>query len=110
MEKHILKKNSADLPFHEMLPGAKVRFVHSDKMTLAEWKFESNIFFPKHSHEHEQITKIISGSFELNSDDATYLLEEGDSAIIPSNIVHSGRSITPCHIIDVFYPVREDYK
>ena len=103
MKKNIVSQKSDDFPFRELLTGAEVRFVHSEKMTLAEWKF-------KHSHEHEQITKIISGSFELYADDQTLHLQSGDSAKIPPNKIHSGKSITACHIIDVFYPVREDYK
>jgi quercetin dioxygenase-like cupin family protein len=38
-----------------------------------------------------------------------YLLSAGDLFIIPSNTVHSGKSISDCNIIDVFNPVREDY-
>ena len=29
--------------------------------------------------------------------------------MIPSNATHSGRAITACRILDVFYPLREDY-
>ena len=39
----------------------------------------------------------------------TSLLSAGDLFIIPSNTVHSGKSISDCNIIDVFNPVREDY-
>ena len=37
-------------------------------------------------------------------------LREGDTFFIPPNVPHSGRSITNCRIIDVFCPVREDYR
>jgi quercetin dioxygenase-like cupin family protein len=36
-------------------------------------------------------------------------LSAGSVFIIPSNTVHSGKSITDCEIVDVFNPVREDY-
>ena len=36
-------------------------------------------------------------------------LGPGDIAVIPPNVKHSGKSITNCKIIDVFYPIREDY-
>ena len=36
-------------------------------------------------------------------------MSPGDVAIIPSNIRHAGYAETDCQIIDVFYPIREDY-
>ena len=110
MKKNIIIEKSEGLIFSELLPGAQVRFVHSENMTFAEWKFNPNTQLPEHSHKHEQITKVISGTFELVSDDEINLLQSGDSAIIPPKAIHSGRSITSCIIVDVFYPVREDYK
>ena len=90
--------------------GADARFIHSENITLAEWRFQANVDLPEHSHQNEQITKLISGEFELTVDGKKILLKAGSSVIIPPNAVHSGTSITECHIIDVFNPVREDFK
>ena len=94
----------------EFLEGANARFVHSDNITLAEWRFQANVNLPEHSHSNEQITKLISGKFELTIEGEKVLLKAGSSVIIPPNAVHSGKAITECHIIDVFTPVREDFK
>ena len=98
------------LEMTEFLKGADARFVHSESMTLAEWRFQANVDLPEHSHSNEQITKLISGQFELTINGEKVLLTAGSSVIIPPNAVHSGKAITDCHIIDVFTPVREDYK
>ncbi len=98
------------LKMSEFMKGAKARFVHSDKMTLAEWKFQAEVDLSEHSHSNEQITKILSGKFELTVSGETVLLKTGDSVVIPGDAIHSGRSITECHIIDVFNPAREDFK
>ena len=98
------------LKMSEFLEGAEARFIHSENITLAEWRFKANVNLPEHSHNNEQITKIISGEFELTLDGEKILLKTGSSVIIPPNAVHSGRAITECHIIDVFNPVREDFK
>jgi quercetin dioxygenase-like cupin family protein len=90
--------------------GALVRFVHSDNMTMAYWQFEPGVDLPEHSHPHEQISNIMGGSFELTIDGETLELEAGSVVIIPPNAVHSGRARTGCYVIDVFYPVREDYR
>ncbi len=99
-----------DLEPRELIPGTTVRFVHSDRVTVAHWHFDSEILLPEHSHLHEQITTIISGEFELTVDGQAITLAAGDYRVIPPDAVHFGRSITDCHIIDVFCPVREDYR
>ena len=94
----------------ELIPGAKGRFVHSENMTLAFWEFEAGTLLPEHSHPHEQIIYVTEGVFDLAVEDETYHLEAGMVVVIPPNAHHSGTSITRCQIIDVFYPVREDFR
>ena len=107
-EFQLIKKK--DLKKRNLFPGGKVTFTHSETMTLAEWHFEAGVDTPEHSHPHEQITKILSGTFELTVEGIKYRLSAGSIGIIPSNLVHSGRAISKCHLIDVFNPVREDYR
>ena len=59
---------------------------------------------------HEQVVNVLRGEFELTVDGETKHLKPNDVACIPSNAVHSGKAITDCYILDVFYPVREDYR
>lgn len=93
----------------EIIPGYKVRFIHSKNMTLAYWDIEEGALLPEHSHIHEQVANVTEGKFELKVGNETKILEPGQVAIIPSNVKHSGKAITNCKIIDCFYPVREDY-
>jgi quercetin dioxygenase-like cupin family protein len=37
-------------------------------------------------------------------------LTPGKVVVIGSNVPHSGKAITDCRILDVFQPVREDYR
>jgi quercetin dioxygenase-like cupin family protein len=94
----------------ELIPGYHVRFVHSDQMTIANWQIEQDAALPEHSHPHEQILNLISGDFELTVDGTVYHLTPGCTFVLPGGVSHGGRAITPCHIIDVFHPVREDYR
>lgn len=99
-----------DVEAQQLLPGGRVRFVHSDNMTLAYWDFEPDVPLPEHAHPHEQVTNVIEGVFDLTMEGKTTRLEAGMVAVIPPDASHSGKSITECRIIDVFYPVREDYR
>ena len=99
-----------DVEERVLIPGTRVRFVHSDRMTVAHWHFDPGIDLPAHSHPHDQICNVIDGEFELTVDGAPEILTAGHYRVIPPDVVHSGHSITACRIIDVFSPVREDYR
>jgi quercetin dioxygenase-like cupin family protein len=94
----------------EIMPGFHGRMVHSDHMTFVHWEIDAGASLPEHSHMHEQVVNMISGKFELKVDTETQLLGPKDVVCIPSNARHSGRAVTDCYIIDVFYPIREDYR
>lgn len=99
-----------ELKGKQIVPGFKGQFVHSEHMTFAYWDIEAGAVLPEHSHPHEQVATVISGEFEMTVNGETEVLRPGSVAVIPSETVHSGRGITMCRIIDVFYPVREDYR
>ncbi|MFH1689643.1 MAG: cupin domain-containing protein [Candidatus Eisenbacteria bacterium] len=100
----------SDIRERQPVPGFRVRFVHSDNMTIAYWEIEAGASMPEHSHLHEQIVSLVEGEFELSVGDEMKTLVPGRVAIVPPDIPHSGRAVTACRITDVFYPVREDYK
>jgi len=94
----------------ELVPGAEVVFVHSERMTLAHWAFAPGALVPEHAHPHEQVVNVIEGVFELTVEGETARLRAGSVAIVPPHASHSGSSVTDCRIIDAFHPVREDYR
>lgn len=94
----------------EIFPGFHGRFIHSANMTFAYWEVEKDSLVPVHSHIHEQVVNMLEGEIELTSDGTTHVLTAGNVLVIPSNAVHYGKALTRCKILDVFYPVREDYR
>ena len=80
----------------EFFPGLKGKLVHGDKITWAFWDVEQGAEVPEHHHHHEQIMHVVKGEFEF---------------ILNGNkIPHSGKALTKCILMDVFSPVREEYK
>ncbi len=105
--KKFIDRNS--LKSHNMIPGFKARFIHSDKMTISYWDIESGSQLPEHSHPHEQISQVLEGKFKLTIGGESMLMTPGITAVIPSNAIHSGEAMTGCKVMDIFVPVREDY-
>lgn len=99
-----------ELDWREPFPGYRAYFVHSETMTFAHWTIAPGALIPGHSHPHEQVSNVIDGQFELTIEGVTKILGPDDVAIIPPNASHSGKALTKCRIIDVFYPIREDYR
>ncbi len=100
----------ADLARREPFPGYEGRFLHGEGMSTAYWTVKEGSGFPEHRHPHEQIAMVVEGRFEMTVAGETRVLDAGTVAVIPSNVPHSGRALTPCRLIDVFQPVREDYR
>ncbi len=94
----------------EVVSGFHGKFVHGDNVTTTFWRIEAGAELPEHAHPHEQVSVVTSGKFEMTLEGETRQLEAGTVAVIPSNVKHSGRALTDCTILDVFYPVREDYR
>jgi quercetin dioxygenase-like cupin family protein len=100
----------SDVKRREPVPGYGVRFIHSDAMTVAYWEIEAGAAMPVHSHPHEQIMNLIEGEFELDVAGTRKNMRPGMVAIVEPDEPHSGTAKTRCRVIDVFHPVREDYR
>lgn len=99
-----------ELPTRELQPGHHGRFIHSEHTTHVYWEIEAGAELPEHSHPHEQIVNMLEGTYELVVDGASFVLCAGDVLVIPGGASHHGHARTDCRILDVFSPVREEYR
>ena len=102
--------NLKDIEIKEFFPGLNGKLVHGKKITWAFWDVEKDAVVPEHSHHHEQIMHVLDGEFEFILNGNKKIYKNGDVVVIPSNAPHSGKAITKCKLMDVFSPVREEYK
>ena len=100
----------ADHPLREPMEGFVGRFSTGSTMTSVNWTIAAGATLPEHAHLHEQVSHVLAGEFELTIGGETQRLGPGMVAVVPPNVTHSGRALTECRIIDVFHPVRDDYR
>jgi len=53
---------------------------------------------------------VLEGTLELVVGGQTHRLDPGQTYVIPPDVPHSGRALSRCRVLDVFAPVREDYR
>ena len=90
-----------------IIPGYRVRFHHTDGLTLAQWIVEADKPLPEHSHPYLQLITVITGEIQFIVDGVSRVLETGDILSIPSETLHSGRSISECRMLVVCKADRE---
>jgi quercetin dioxygenase-like cupin family protein len=98
-----------DLPELEIAKGIKANAVTTDTITVLHVIIEEGALLPEHSHYNEQVVNVIEGELELNVDGKNYNLKPGNVMVLEPNVIHSGRCVKACKVIDVFHPARKDF-
>jgi len=85
--------------------------LHGEQMMMALNATLPGHTVPLHSHPHEQIGMVYRGKARLRIDDEERIVQMGDLYRIPANVPHSDTCLgdEPFVMLDVFYPVREDF-
>lgn len=97
----------AKLIFNGQIRG---HYAHVERMTIGEVVIGAGTELPMHEHPHEQVTYVLEGEMQFTVGEQTGVLGPGQVALIPPGVRHGGRTLTACRLIDVFAPVREDYR
>lgn len=82
-----------------------------ENMLMSLVDVPANSVIPLHSHPHEQAGILLKGQLTFTIGDETRVLQEGDMWIIPGGVEHTiTAGDEPALALDIFSPVREDYK
>lgn len=102
--------NLTELPELEIAKGILGRAVTAETVTVMHVALAAGAVVPEHSHYHEQVVNVIEGELELVVEGTSHSLVPGRVMVLPPNVVHSGRAVTACRVVDVFHPVRDDFR
>lgn len=79
-------------------------------MMLVQFSFGAGIQAAMHSHPHEQIGYVVSGTIDLLMDGhETARLTAGASYYVAPNVRHGVFTHEPTVLLDCFTPIREDF-
>jgi quercetin dioxygenase-like cupin family protein len=96
---------------HTIFPGVQIRTCAGEKMMLSVVDLAPHSVVEAHSHPHEQAGMVLEGRAIFFIGDEQKTLEPGDLYIIPGNTRHKVIALDlPVKAIDIFYPVREEYR
>lgn len=99
-----------DIKATEAGPGVERKILASDgKMMTVEVRFKKGAIGTVHAHPHEQISYVISGSFEFELEGKKEVIKAGDSYYVKPDARHGVVALEDSVILDVFTPQREDF-
>lgn len=84
---------------------------YGDTIMSVENRFKKGGVGAPHKHaDHEQVSYITKGSFEIILGDERKILKQGDSFYAGKNMLHGVTAIEEDSvIIDIFTPIRQDF-
>ena len=104
-------KRAAERETLELAPGAVTHTFWGENMLLSLVEIDANALVPRHTHPHEQAGIVVEGEMEMGVGDEVQTLKVGDMYIIPGGVEHYAKGLAePCKALDVFSPVREEFK
>jgi quercetin dioxygenase-like cupin family protein len=96
---------------HRIFPGVTIQTCAAEKTMISLVEFEPNAVVDEHSHPHEQVGMVLQGLAIFYIGDEQKTLGPGDVFRIPGNVKHRVVALDePVRAIDVFYPIRDDYR
>jgi quercetin dioxygenase-like cupin family protein len=102
-------KNVESKPVQMFAGVARRTLAQSNNLMVVEFRFLKGAEVGLHHHPNEQIGYVASGEVEMKIGDKNHRLVEGDSYLIPGEVIHGTKAIMDSVLVDIFYPPRRDY-
>jgi quercetin dioxygenase-like cupin family protein len=83
---------------------------HSDELMLVRHFFEKGWVGARHSHPHHQLVYVVHGAIRVDVGGRVLDARKGDSFVVDGGVEHQASALEESEVLDVFTPVREDYR
>jgi len=103
--------NFDDVASFALIDGVEGRPLFGDTAMINVIEFGAGATVPAHSHPHEQLGIVLRGMQALVIDGVARELGPMEGYVLPGHVVHAAYcGPEGATVIDVFSPVREDYR
>jgi quercetin dioxygenase-like cupin family protein len=103
--------NLSDAPGFVLADGVRACPIFGERAMLNLVDLEPGGVVAEHSHPHEQLGMVVTGELTLVVDGVDHVLGPFDAYALPGDVRHGARAGSAgCRILDIFSPVREDYR
>lgn len=92
-------------------PGMRRQVLaHNDELMLIRHFFEKGWVGARHSHPHHQLVYVVSGAIRAEMEGRVVEARADDSFVVDGGVEHQASAMEANEVLDVFTPVREDYR
>lgn len=103
--------NADECASHTIFPGVQIRTAAAEKMMLSVVDLKPHAVVEEHAHPHEQVGMVLEGRAVFYIGDEQQTLQAGDLYRIPGHVRHKVIALEePVRALDIFCPIREDYR
>ena len=94
-----------------LAPGVTARIVSGEKLMFSLVTLEPDAVVPTHSHPHEQLGMMVSGTMEFTIAGETRTLSGNEMYLVPGGVPHAAKAGPGGAVaLDAFSPPREEYR
>ena len=98
-----------DIPSEPITASIARKYITGDRVTVAQFELKRGGVVPRHSHESEQVSMVLSGALRFVIDGRDVVVRAGEVLQLPSWLEHEVHVLEDAFVIDVFSPVRQDW-
>ncbi len=96
---------------HNIFPGVDIATMAGEQMLLSVVTLAPRAVVEPHAHPHEQIGLLLEGELTFTIGGETRTLRPGEMWRIPGGVMHSAvAGDAPTKALDIFHPMRDDYR
>ena len=99
------------IPPRTLAPGVTAKIASGERMMFSLVTLAPDAVVPTHSHPHEQMGMMVSGTMAFTIEGETRVLSGNDMYFVPGGVPHAAKGGPGGAVaLDAFSPPREEYR
>jgi len=105
----VVQHRWSDIAAEQINAQVSRQYITADRVTIARFELKQGGIVPRHAHENEQVSLVLSGALLFKIDGREITVRGGEAMQIPGNIAHEVEVLEDTLVMDVFCPIRQDW-